>query len=138
MASYEGVKVEIISKDEVLPTFNDPDVAEVDLVPTPQYYIEATTGATFSVRVTLALTFERGPCDAVRVFVNYDGDRRSYYHDLLKESVGPLLREAHFTEISSLDSMTGQWVRGKPAFAKMDTSKAQSFGRRFSIKLKPT
>ena len=67
--------------------------------------------------------------------MNYDGDRKSYYHDLLKEGVGPLLREADFSGVSLLDSVTGHRIRGKPIFAKMDTSKAQSFGPRSRTKL---
>lgn len=130
MASYKGVKVEIISNGEVLPMYDDPDVAEMDEVSVPQYFIEATTGATFSIRVTVTPAFERGPCDAVRVHVNFDGDRVNHVQDLLKEGMGPLLRELHIERIPFFDLATKHWNAGKPTFAKMETSKAQSFGRR--------
>lgn len=130
MASCKGVKVEIISNGEVLPMYDDPDVVEMDEVPVPQYFIEATTGATFSIRVTLTRAFERGPCDAVRVYVNFDGDRVSHFQDLLKEGMGALLREAEFKTITFVDSVTDHWVKGKLIFAKLETSKAQSFVQR--------
>ena len=120
-ALHEGVKVEVISNGAALPMYNDPDAAETDLL-TPQHYVEAVTGATFSIRVTLTSKFQKGPCDAVRISVNYDGDSVCYIQDVLKQSHHPLVRHAHFAEASRQDPLTGLWAKGKSSFARLETS----------------
>ena len=120
-ALHEGVKVEVISNGAALPMYDDPDAAETDLS-IPQHYVEAVTGATFSIRVTLTSKFQKGPCDAVRISVNYDGESVCFIQDVLKQSHGPLERHAHFVEVCRQDTLTGLWVRGKPSFARLETS----------------
>ena len=121
-ALHEGVQIEIISNGAALPMYDDPDAAEADFS-TPQHYVEAITGATFSIRVTLTSKFQKGPCDAVRISVNYDGDSVSHIQDVLKQGHGPLVRHAHFVEVNILDPLTGLWVKGKSSFARLETSK---------------
>ena len=124
MALQEGVKIEIISNGNALPMYDDPDVSEMDLTSTSQHYVEAVTGATFSIRVILTSTFQKGPCDAVRVVVNFDGAPTSFYQDICKQGYNPLLREANFSSITTRDSSTGHWINGSFCFARLDTSRA--------------
>lgn len=124
MVLPDGVRIEIISNGSVLPMYDDPDAAEMDQTSTPQHYIEAVTGATFSVRVVLTPAFVKGPCDAVRVVVGFDGNQGNCM-DLLKGGVSPPLREAHFSLFSLWDFAKGHWSGGTPSFARLDTSESQ-------------
>ena len=132
----QGVRIEIISNGSVLPMYNDPDAAELDQTSTRQCYVEAVIGATFSVRVVLTPAFVKGPCDAVRIVVGFDGNQGNYM-DLLKEGVSPPVREADFSRFSLWDFSKGHWIGGMPTFARLDTSESQVACLACSAKFSP-
>lgn len=123
MTLHDAVEIGIISEGTVLPMYDDPDVSEMDINSTFQHYVEAVRGATFSIRVALMPTFQKGPCDAVRVAINFDGAPVFFYQDILKQGAHPLVREAHFTSLSVQNPLTGHWTSGKPTFARLHTSR---------------
>ncbi len=62
--------------------YDDPDASQNEDLRTRQNYVEAVTGATFSVKVILSDTFEMGHCDAARINISFDGAERGWYLDV--------------------------------------------------------
>ena len=77
MDSLQGLRIEIVSDGKGLDLYDDPDVADESVNPYARtLYVEAITGATFSVRVTFTKDFQYfnlGYSDAVSLEVHYDG-----------------------------------------------------------------
>ena len=83
-------------------------------------YIEAITGATFMLKITLTPDYVQGPCDAVRVKVSFDDGPVSFYQDILTSPSVP--RNARFSHISQYCRETRQWKQGALSFGKLDIS----------------
>jgi len=124
-ALIPGVRIEVISNNQSLNLYADPDAEEREDTAVPAHYVEAVTGATFKLRVTLEKDFVRGPCDAVRVGVRYDGEDRRHTLLLLKSSMRHD-RVATFSEIRSYNADLGRWQRGRTAFGQLSTSQCLS------------
>lgn len=118
-ATFQGIKVEVVSNDQTLRMYDDPDATVDDDSEKRQYYIEAVTGATFELRVSLTPEYEQAPCDAVRVYLNFDDDAIGWYRDIITFS---RKRTAIFNIISEFCHKTNQWTSGKLSFAKLDIS----------------
>lgn len=122
-APFKGVEVEVISNGQSLPLYDDPDAAENDELRTRQNYIEAVTGATFSIKVTLSEEFEMGRCDAARISMTCDNSERTSHKDVMAGSqrrIGPLQdRQVVFCRMSGFCQDSGQWKSGKYCFGKL-------------------
>jgi len=130
MSGFEGLNVQEISGDETLELYDDPDADHIHNPRTRQRYVEAVTGATFKVRMTLSEQFKLfllGPDDAVRVTINYDGQKRDWYIDFTAQDLcrtwkeGQLV-EHNWTHPRNLCDQTQQWKRGETCFGALDTS----------------
>lgn len=126
-ALFKGVEVEVISNGQPLPLYDDPDATENEEPRTRQNYIEAVTGATFSIKVTLSDAFEMGRCDAARISMSFDDEERGWYQDVSRGSGlkdRPLRdRQAVFSTIAQFCEDSGHWKSGKLCFGELAISK---------------
>ncbi|KAL8678194.1 MAG: hypothetical protein Q9186_005448 [Xanthomendoza sp. 1 TL-2023] len=76
MTHFKAAHFEVVTANKSSPMYDDPDASNDDDPFTQQKYIEAITGATFQIKVTLDRAFDFADCDAVRVMVHLDGDSR--------------------------------------------------------------
>jgi hypothetical protein len=120
-ALIPGVRIEVISNNQSLKLYADPEAEEREDTMVPALYVEAVTGATFELRVTLEKEFVRGPCDAVRVGVKYDGEVQRHYQCLLPKATRHG-RIATFSKIKSYNTDLGRWQHGSTAFGQLNTS----------------
>ena len=118
-ATFQGIKVEVVSNDQTLRMYDDPDPTVDDDPQKRQYYIEAVTGATFELGVSLTPEYEQIICDAVRVSIKFDADASGWYQDIIPFSRS---RNVIFRSISEFCHKTNQWTRGKLSFGKLDIS----------------
>jgi len=130
MGGFEGVDVHVISGGETLKLYHDPDT-ELNQGPrTRQQYVEAITGATFKVKVTISKQFQLfnlRPDDAVRASINYDGQKLDWFRDFQVQELRQVWRsgqaqEHNFTAFRSLCDQTQQWQEGETSFGALDTS----------------
>lgn len=117
-ATFQGIKVEVISNDQTLRMYDDPDATVDDDPQKRQYYIEAVTGATFELRISLTPEYEQTPCDAVRISLDFDDHAMGWYRDITFSRK----RSVIFNTISEFCHKTNQWKSGKLSFAKLDIS----------------
>lgn len=117
--NFHGIKVEVISNDQTLHMYNDPDIAENRDPQKCRYYIEAVTGATFSVKISLTPEYEQGPCDAVRIKIQFDDNGAGFYRDIETYSIS---RKAVFSSLSQYCHQTHQWRKGTLSFGKLEIS----------------
>ncbi|KAL8699240.1 MAG: hypothetical protein Q9224_001501 [Gallowayella concinna] len=82
MTHFKAAQFEVVTANKSSPMYDDPDASNDDDPFTQQKYIEAITGATFQIKVTLDRAFDFADCDAVRVMVQLDGDSRGWYLDI--------------------------------------------------------
>lgn len=136
-AHFEGVKVEVVSNGQSLSLYDDPDAIENEEPRKRQNYIEAVTGATFEVRVTLSDPFEMGRCDAVRIDMSFDGDERGVYNEISRTPEWknrPLKhRQIVFSRIQQFCEGSGQWRSGKLCFGELAISKCSQSMLRHSL-----
>lgn len=126
--SFQGVNVEIISEGKTLKFYDDPD--EEPAPRTRQLYVEAVTDAIFKVRVTLGKIFPLywlGANDAVRLTVNYDGQKLGWYNDFSKLVLLQCWSEGRsakriFAATSRYCNETQQWISGDTSFGALTTS----------------
>ena len=126
-APFKGVHVEVISNGRSLPLYNDPDEVEKGESRTRQHYIEAVTGATFTVTISLTNKFNMDHCDAVRVHISFDGVERGWYSDIIS-GAGLKNRperewQVVFSSIANFCADSGQWKSGKLCFGELVMSK---------------
>ena len=135
LPGFEGIEVEVISNGNSLPFYDDPDPVENQEPRTRQNYIEAVTGATFIVKVTLSEEFEMGSCDAARIIISFDGEKQRWYGDVSRGDFGLKHRslrdrQVSFSAIPHFCTSSGQWKSGKLCFGELSTGKfvQRSFG----------
>ena len=129
MAWNSGVKVEIISNTQSLPLYPDPDAGNTGAAGGTTRYVEAVTGATFEVRVTLEKEFRWGACDAVRVIAKYDGETSGWNKDIEYNDYPTKAHYrscARFTNITFWCPASRQWKTGSLSFGALETSKSSS------------
>ena len=125
MALYDGVKIEIICNDRPCPMYDDPDADghedPFNVESPPQKYIEAVTGASFAIAVTLELHFRFAGCDGVRVHIQLDGTHRSYKDITTKHAIerSPQQRTAGFGCVKCYCPQTKQYRKGDMTFGKV-------------------
>ena len=118
MDYHHGVKVEIISDGVTLPCYEDPDTEPNETERLSRHYIEARTGATFEVKVSLANKFDMRSCDMVEAVATFDGDngRRKQISTSTKERV------FLFAGLTRFCSSTRSWRRGDLSFGELKSS----------------
>ena len=127
-ASFENIKVEVISNGQSLPFYDDPDGTENVKQCTRQNYIEAVTDATFSVKVTLNEAFEMGHCDIAAISMSFDGGGNEVTGNVNRGSGlknRPLRdRQVIFSSVPHFWQSSGQWMHGKLCFGQLTMSKS--------------
>jgi len=130
MDPFQDIVVQVISNGKILDLYDGPDVAKTNDGRTRQHYIEAITGASFSVKVMLTTEFklyDLRSTDAVRVTMNVDGQptrkvnyltRRQLERKLLRGKPG----ECIFTGVNYFCPRAGLWMQSDYTFGKLETS----------------
>ena len=121
MAWDSGVKVEIISNNQSLPLYPDPDAGNAGDRGGTIQYVEAVTGATFEIHITLEKDFRWGPCDLVQVLAKYDGDQTGWNKDVRRNDYSPRPR-AVFNNLTTWCPASQQWKTGSLSFGALQTS----------------
>ncbi len=125
MALYSGLSVAVISGNDALPMYDDPEM-EGDGNPDEDLrYIEATTGAKFEVQVTLDDRFIWAESNTVRVVVVYDGDKPGWSKDFSRKSlptVGTWRHSITFKSVSRWCQSSQQWKSGYLSFGALEAS----------------
>lgn len=131
MAPFAGIDIQIISEGRPSKLHPDPD-GEGHQHPTiRQRYVQATTGAQFTVKVGLNKDFNRfalRPDDAVRFTVQYDNQIATWYHDfpapkLLFARDRRERLEYSFSTVSIFDRELQQWKAADICFGALEASK---------------
>ncbi|KAL8693643.1 MAG: hypothetical protein Q9218_001553 [Villophora microphyllina] len=123
MAKFQSATFEIISEGQSLPIYDDPDADDLQDRFTRQKYVEAVTGATFEVKVTLDPSFDLTGCDAVRMSVRFDNSGYNFIADISHEDARlGIRRDARRDSESRYNSKTGQWETAMFTFGKLDIS----------------
>ena len=115
MDPFKGIEVQILSNGKTLKQYDDPDADEVKDDRTRQQYVEAITGATFSVKVILMNKFDISalrPTDAIRISLIPDGQCSFGYNlsraEIASDRLRGQLTERTFTKIRYCNAVTGQ------------------------------
>lgn len=125
MAHFRGATFAVSTGGETCPMYNDPDANDREDLFEQHRYIEAITGATFKVKVTLDSGFEFGSCDAIRFLFSFDNTYRDYYQDITRQDF--LARKYCYASIDSVCrycDKSGEWQRGSLSFGKLEISKS--------------
>ena len=128
MDPFKGIEIQILS-GQALKLYDDPDAHEIEDDRTRQLYVEAITGATFSVKVTLTNKFDISalrPTDAIRISLNLDGRCSCGYHfsraDIESNRLRGQVTESTFAGHRQCDAKTGQWTRSDFSFGALELS----------------
>ncbi|KAL8897732.1 MAG: hypothetical protein Q9192_002433 [Flavoplaca navasiana] len=106
--------------------YDDPDADghedPFNVASPPQKYIEAVTGASFAIAVTLEPDFRFAGCDGVRVSIHLDGTTHRYYEDIgIKHAISrsPQRRTARFGTMYCYCPQTKQFQKGDLTFGQV-------------------
>lgn len=132
MGPFTGLTVEVISEGKSLQLYDDPDEEPAHDPRTHQRYVEAVTGATFEIRVSLQKEFKLGSLtakDGVNVDVFYDDQSLSWcqdfaVNDLRYDWSRGRRSERTFGSITNYDKDSQQWMNGATTFCALDTSES--------------
>ena len=130
MDPFKDVRVDVISNGQKLALYHDPDAEEHPLSRSRSRYIEASTGATFKLEISLGPEFDvtqLGRIDAVRVKAYFD-EGSGQYRDIPKEWIDSRRSQGKkvskiFDSIAYRDAQTGKTVRGQLSFGRLATSR---------------
>ncbi|KAL8941400.1 MAG: hypothetical protein Q9211_001841 [Gyalolechia sp. 1 TL-2023] len=121
MATFKGATFEILSANQPCPIYDDPDAPDNEDRFTRQKYIEAVTGATFIIKVTLDRDFRFASSDAVRIMFTLDNMPRSYYEDVRRRDIrSGEKRSVRLECMQKYCLRTHQWQRGYLSFGKLE------------------
>ncbi|KAL9030410.1 MAG: hypothetical protein Q9196_001467 [Gyalolechia fulgens] len=121
MATFKGATFEILSANQPCPIYDDPDAPDNEDRFTRQKYIEAVTGATFIIKVTLDRDFRFASSDAVRIMFTLDNMPRSYYEDVRRKDIrSGEKRSVRLECMQKYCLRTHQWQRGHLSFGKLE------------------
>ena len=119
---------------------NDPDEDPSNEPYTCQRYVEAVTGATFKVKVSLRESFSTRHMafdDAVKITIFYDGQKRGWFIDFTRAAITHKRRrgksvECTFSHVSNFNEESQQWEDGATSFGALDMSKVHCSASRMS------
>ena len=131
MSPFTGIIVQIISNGQPLKLYDDPDAADLEIDYTRHHYVEAITGANFSVKIMLTTEFKLHglrPQDGVRIDINLDGQERYQWYHLTREKIEEDLLEGkpggcRFNGSSHFCPRAGEWMESSYTFGRLDISK---------------
>lgn len=140
MRPFKGLSVEIATQTGPLKLHNDPDDDPSNEPYICQRYVEAVTGATFKIKVSLHKSFPlrfMARDDAVHITVFYDGQKQGFYNDLTKATIVKQWSEGEpaeltFSRIPNFCEETQQWKQGTTTFGALDMSKVHCSASRMS------
>ncbi|KAI4258817.1 MAG: hypothetical protein LQ352_001028 [Teloschistes flavicans] len=116
MTHFKEATFEVISGGKTLPMYDDPDgITEEDDWKTRRY-VEAMTGATFEIKVTLDQSFHWASCAAVRVTIYFDG-HAGLFVDIDRKAVPATQTLATMLHYNP---ETRQWTHGRYMFGALD------------------
>ncbi|CAF9915506.1 MAG: hypothetical protein ALECFALPRED_010231 [Alectoria fallacina] len=128
MHPFRGLSVEVTTQSGPLILHHDPDDDPSNEPCTRQRYIEAVTGATFKVKVSVHKNFDLSTLeydDAVHIVIFYDGQKRGWYTDLTRATIvhersKGKPAEHTFSHVSNFCQETQQWKLGATSFGALD------------------
>ena len=140
MYPFKGVSVEIATQTGPLTLHNDPDDDPSNEPYTCQRYVEAVTGATFKVKVSLRWAFPlrcMALDDAVHIEIKYDDQKLSWIKDFTRATIIQLRSkgksvEHTFSHIATFSEETQQWKQGATTFGVLEMSKVHCSASRMS------
>ena len=140
MRPFKGLSLQIITQSGPLKLHDDPDDDPSNDPYTCQRYVEAVTGATFKVKVSLHKSFPLGPMeldDAVHIEIKYDDQKLAWIMDftratiILRRSEGKSVEQT-FSHITTFSEETQRWKQGATTFGALEMSKLHCSASRMS------
>ena len=123
MDCFQGITVEILSNDQALILYNDPNAAEIQDNHLRHYYVEAMIGCTFQVKVNLTPQFILNGAQAVDFRVEIDGNSprstwctKAYLQKAFSQGKSGGYT---FSRIQYFCDKTGQWASSDHAFSTL-------------------
>ena len=143
MRPFKGLSVDIATQSGPLTLHNDPDDDTSDELYqryTCQRYVEAVTGATFKVKVSVHKSFPLRRMeldDAVHIEILYDDQKLSWIMDFTRATIMQRRSEGKpveqtFSQIATFSEETQQWKQGATTFGALDMSKLHCCASRMS------
>lgn len=135
MRPFRGLSVQVTTQSGPLRLHHDPDDDPSNEPRTRQRYIEAVTGATFKVKVSVHKDFELPNLvsnGALHITIRYDGQEPAWYTDLTRALIvnewsKGKPAEHTFSHVSNFCPETQQWKQGATSFGALDMSKMHCF-----------
>ncbi len=127
MGPFSGLGIQVISAGKTLKLYSDPHDEPANEPRTRQRYIEAVTGATFKVKISLHKNFKLSNLkrsDAVRAVIYYDNDN-GWQHPFVVDDICSAWSkgrpaEYKFQFITKFDDASQQWKEGETIFSPLD------------------
>ena len=124
MDLFKGILVQVISNGEILESYNDPDASDIENPYQRQRYIEAVTGATFAIKVTITDQFDW--CNITRkngitIELTVDGLDWGHGYCVTREDVEDDWKTSEpftcdFDKFTHFSDKTGQWMESEYSF----------------------
>lgn len=130
MSPFDGIVVQMFSGGQMLRFYDDPDGNGNEDDFTSSHYIEATTGSTFSIKVSLNARFNfhnLQPTDGIHVAVNIGGQSLTSRMEKSREELqrGLFIGQSgrfDFDDVYYFSKEAGQWMRSDLTFAELKSS----------------
>ena len=126
MDPFEGVTVGIVSNNQALNLYDDPDASEIKEGYSRNHYVEAVAGSTFEVKVVLTSDFKMyrlGAQYAVLLRVEMDNSLRDAKYCTMRQVRQSLSRgqtDGHtFSGSKHFCNETGKWMLSGYAFGNL-------------------
>lgn len=121
--------MEVISNDQVLQLYDDPETSERGKDFTRWNYVEVVPGAEFKVKITLSKLFGLSSCEAVRISVAYDASNHHTGYSIQRSKLLKKFRSGsdyivEFDHLNTFCEYSNQWKRGNLAFGALEISKS--------------
>ena len=134
MAVWATIQINIVSEGKELVEYRDPQEGSTPSSDAKQTrYIEATTGAKFSVDVKLLPGFQLSNADGVQYRILIDNDKGGYFggfagHELSAEEGKVVMPHSSSTDGSIFqDAQTKKWHSWKFSFGGVAISECRNF-----------
>ena len=130
MDPFEGILVQVISNGQILDCYDDPDISDDEDPYQRQQYIEAVTGATFTIKVIITDQFDFchiSRKDGIVVILNVDGLGWDHGYNTTRETLEKRFRAGTpytfpFDDFTHFSNKTGQWMKSEYSFNALKLS----------------
>ena len=124
MDLFKGILVQVISNDQILDSYNDPDASDHENPYRRRRYIEAVTGATFAIKVIITDQFDFRKIhrnDGILVDLTVDGHDWDHGCYCTREDVEDEWATGEpctisFHEFEHFSDKTGKWMKSEYSF----------------------